>query len=193
MKQLMFSLITIVLSMPAFATIYYVTDGDYFGTKTISGNDELVMTGGGGLTLEGTDNSILYISNTSSPVIDGESGIVNLDMGESSGLYFSGGCVYQLSIGGSATAILTGGDISEIWGYYFLPADDSHITIYCQNDWTYEGGYLSGLWLDGTSFNMKLVTASGFSDLFSNMTIIPEPVSIFLLGLGGLFLRQRRK
>jgi hypothetical protein len=41
-------IMSLVLSVPAFATVYYVTDG-YFGTKTIRNGDSLIMTGGGGI------------------------------------------------------------------------------------------------------------------------------------------------
>jgi hypothetical protein len=140
--------------------------------------------------LTGLNNSILDIRNTSSPVVDGESGIVTMIVANSSKLYFSGGWVSQLYIGGYTTTILSGGQIAEIWGSFLFPADASHIKVICQTNWTYQNGYLSGLWRDNSAFNIKLVTKSG-SDIFSNMTIIPEPATMLLLAVGGLLIRRK--
>jgi hypothetical protein len=188
MKLFITGLLTIVLIVPAFAGYNYTITSGYKGTLWLENNDILLMTGGGINSLTGADNSTLNISNTS-PLAENSGGIWTLDLGGSSQLSFSGGQVYQMTVGGYATAVLSGGRIDEIWGYYFYPANPEHIRVYCQSGWTYQNGYLSGQWLDNSAFNIKLVTKSG-SDVFSNMTIIPEPATMLLLAVGSLLIRK---
>jgi hypothetical protein len=140
----------------------------------------------------GLGNSILDIRNTSSPVAVGESGIADIILGDNSQLYISGGSVAHLNAGSDTTVVLTGGQIDIINGYYGYPIDTSRITVYCQSGWTHQNGYLSGLWLDNSAFHIKLVTQAS-SDVFSNMTIIPEPASLLLLAVGGLLIRKRQQ
>jgi hypothetical protein len=178
-----------MLSASVFAYTYEISSG-YFGDLNLTGNQTLLMTGGG-YTLMGHDNSILDIRNTSSPIVRGESGLGNIILGDNSQLYISGGSVHLLDLFSNTTTTLTGGQIDIINGYYVYPIDTSRITVYCQSGWTYQNSYLSGLWLDNSAFNIKLVTKAS-SDVFSNITIIPEPASLLLLAVGGLLLRHRR-
>ena len=190
MRPFIISLLTAVLSVSVFAGYDYTIVDGIWNNITVSGMQTFLMTGGAIEYLTGKDNSILEIRQTS--FFPGTSaGIISLILSDSSQLDFSGGYVYKFSPSGDAKAILSGGQIDEIWGSYLFPADASHIKVYCQPGWTYSGGYLSGLWLDNSAFNIKLVTKSG-SDIFSNMTIIPEPATLFLLAIGGLLLKRKK-
>jgi hypothetical protein len=194
MKKIVLGLLVLVFAAPSFATIYTINSG-YFGAKTIEYGDTLIMTGGGGYSLRGEDYSILYIKNTSSPVVVGYSGIGSLVMTNHGQLYFSGGDVYQLDMRNYATAILNGGNIDELRGFY-TSADVSHITIVCD---TYQLAYtgslvtnISGTWRNGSEFDIDLKNQSGYTSVFSNITIVPEPATMLLLGAGGLLLRRKR-
>jgi len=137
------------------------------------------------------------IRNTSSPVIAGESGIHDIDVGGTSKLSISGGCVGAIGFFDNAIAILSGGQINGIRSWYSFPANPNHVTLLCNPGYqlTYTGNVvtkISGTWLDGSAFSIKLHNYSGYSDMFSNMTIIPEPATMLLLGLGGIFLRRRK-
>ncbi|GAI39887.1 unnamed protein product, partial [marine sediment metagenome] len=59
----------------------------------------------------------------------------------------------------------------------------------------YTGGQLTGFWADDTPFSIDLfagwMPGDGFYDTYSNIVLVPEPATILLLGLGGLFLRKR--
>ena len=191
MKRFVVGLLAIVLGTPAFATVYYVTDG-YFGTKTIRNYDSLIMTGGGGDLLKGEDYSVLEIQNTS-PYVPHSGGILNLDLSDSSRLYFSGGQVHQFYIDNYATAVLSGGRIDEIWGFQYY-SSPKPIEVICKS-WAYSTTtkYLTGLWGNDSAFSMKLVDQSGYAPVFDNIkfTIIPEPMTLILLSLGGLIIRKK--
>lgn len=190
MRSSIIILIMAVSSVSVFAATQIVTDG-YFSSITIDNNDTLLMTGGGGGSIWGRDNSIIDIRGTSWPYVWGESGIEQIVMNDNSQLYFSGGSLRYLGATGNATVILTGGWIKEINAYYPAPGDLNHITIYCQPGWTYEDYYLSGLWLDGSAFNIKIYS-QGASGILDNLTIIPEPATPMLFGLGGVVMRRKR-
>jgi hypothetical protein len=52
---------------------------------------------------------------------------------------------------------------------------------------------LTGTWEDFSKFNIKLVDYQGYSPTIDNIkfTIIPEPMTLLLIGLGGIMIRRR--
>lgn len=177
-------------SISAFAEIYTITDS-YYDSLTIDDNDTLIMTGGAGGIIWGRNNGVLDIKNTSSPYVYGISGIDTIRLWENSQLYFSGGSLRLLEATDNAAVVLSGGQIGEINAYYPAPGDLNHITIYCQSGWIYQDQHFSGLWLDGSSFNIRLYS-QGSSSVLDNLTIIPEPASLILFAFGGVLIRRKR-
>jgi hypothetical protein len=53
---------------------------------------------------------------------------------------------------------------------------------------------ITGLWKNGTPFSIQFLdqTASGYDPVWKNINVIPEPITLFLFGLGGLLLRQKK-
>jgi len=191
MKAFMSGLLIVVSSVSVSAATYTVTDG-YFNSMTIENDDTLIMTGGGGRLIWGRDNGVLDIRNTSSPYVYGVSGIETIRLWENSHLHFSGGSLRLLETTDNASVVLTGGQIGSINAYYPGPGDLNHITIHCQPDWTYQNSYLSGLWLDNSAFNIRLYS-QGTSGVFDNITFVPEPSTLLLMGLGSFLLHRRRE
>ena len=189
MKRFTALFISLVLSVPAFATDYTITGG-YFGARTISGFDSLIMTGGGD-SLTGEDNSVLDIRNTS-PLVVLSGGLWDVILRDSSHLNFSGGQMSQLNIDDYATAVLSGGLINKIRNYQ--TAYSPHIEVICK-DYLYNATskILTGTWTNNSTFNTQLIDVAGYTPTYNNIefTIIPEPTSLLLLAAGGLLLKRR--
>jgi hypothetical protein len=183
-------LMSVVLSAPGFATIYYVTGG-YFGSKTISGDDELIMTGGGGDSLIGKDYSILKIQNTS-PLVVLSGGLWSLATWNHSQLYLSGGYVNWLDVDDYSKVVLSGGLINKLrneseGGY-------SHVEIICKEySYNTQTKKLTGIWGNDSAFNIQLADLTGYVPTYNilEFTIIPEPMTLLLLSLGGLLIRRK--
>ena len=69
-----------------------------------------------------------------------------------------------------------------------------HITFICDVDSiVLEGNLLTGNWLGNKgSFSIILDDQNGYDSVYSNINFIPEPMSLALLGLGGLLLRRKK-
>lgn len=56
---------------------------------------------------------------------------------------------------------------------------------------------ISGLWEDGTSFDIDFINVGGIfapypTANFVNIVEVPEPTTLVLLGFGGLLLRRKK-
>jgi hypothetical protein len=69
-----------------------------------------------------------------------------------------------------------------------IPAD-RHIQIICKS-WEYDSitTHLTGVWADNSAFSIQLDSFWAYDNM--NFTIVPEPMSLGLLALGGLLVRR---
>jgi len=100
------------------------------------------------------------------------------------------GTMTWLRSGGNSIANLFGGDLDK------LDIGESAILYLCAYDVQYHstGGYWNGGWVDGYYFETDNYFAFDVrnEDVFvSYITIVPEPTTLILFGLGGLFLRKK--
>lgn len=186
---------------------FIVQDGDVFGALTLDEHQSVFIAGGGGDSLSLTEWSTGIIQNTSPYSEYPTGGIREINLMGYSHLDFYGGDVLEIGLGSYSTASLYGGKIQTLSSgqtLYIIGSDpvtgdpifNSHIEMVCR-DWLYNAANkrLTGTWEDFSKFNIQLVdyTQYGYSPTIDNIkfTIIPEPVSLILLGLGGLILRRR--
>jgi hypothetical protein len=123
-----------------------------------------------------------------------EGGVWQIIMGGYTNIVIEGGEIHHLDLLSYAKAQLCGGRI-DILSSTQNATYTKHIEIICR-DWDYSTTtkILTGTWEDYSAFSIHLENASGYSTTFDNIkfTIIPEPATMLLIGLGGLLLRRKR-
>jgi hypothetical protein len=183
-----------------------IQEGDVYDYVHVY-NDAIIDISGGIVTALGAyDSSTINLSGGvldslsateySTINLSGDTQIGGLGNYDSGITNMYGGTVGSMKVGSSNPVNLHGGVISDylkavstvnIYGYGFeydpLAGD-------------YRGGQLTGFWLDDTPFSIDLFgdpggPSSAPIDTYSHIVLIPEPATILLLGLGGLFLRKR--
>jgi hypothetical protein len=175
----------------------FITAGEYEGFVTwTSSNPPLIVEGGGAVSIEVRNSGRLEVRSTSTPVNGNwhTGGITDIGLLGYSHLDYLGGITEEITIASNATANLTGGRIDAITSMQF--AATKHIDLYCQPGWSWVGQKvgITGLWENGIAFNIELINDSDYDPTWMNINVveIPEPVTLTLLGLGGLFLRRTR-
>jgi len=201
-------LISLILSASAVASYTYViTDEMDFFDLTLNSGQSLLMTGGGGGLLDLTWDSHATIQGTApyNQEIFPRGGIERISASSYAHLDFSGGEVYEINMGNSVTAVLSGGEIKRLrtgqtaWQWQYFPEPpvliwNPHVEMIVK-DWDYNttSKILTGIWGNNSLFNIQLVNISGYSPTIDNIkfTIIPEPATLLLLSLGGLIIRKK--
>ena len=121
---------------------------------------------------------------------------------------FPNGTVFSLGASGSGTTYMTGGtteyaragdsSLMHLYGgaisNYLNAWDSATVNIYGY-DFNYDptagawnGGQLTGFWLDHAPFTIDLYDAQ----TYSHITLIPEPNTLIVLALGALFLTRKK-
>jgi len=184
---------TISISQTQAGNIYSgtltVQESDSYSNTLVYNSATVDMTGGDILSLD--------LLNSSTADISGGSITQGLYAWNNSTVNMTDGTIgWNLDASDSSTVNLYGGEITD-WLY---ATDDSVVNIYGYGfsyeseagDWN--GGQLTGYWLDDTPFTIDLLDNIVVdSTYYDHVNLVPEPGSLILIGAGCLFLRGKRK
>lgn len=175
------------------AELITIEAGDNLGSLSVTGDDELLMTGGWGDSISMSGNSLGNIYAT-----DAGKQVVNLSAGSTSTLNIFGGTIGEIELTNSNFTEIKGGNIGTLISVQEVYEDGGtgvHIprTYLYVSEYSYNGNtmLLTGKWQDLTSFSIQLEDKYGITT-FDNLLFIPEPSSLVLLGLASLALRKRK-
>lgn len=189
-RKILFFLSTLLFSFSS-AELIEIGAGDNFGSESLSYGDELLMTGGWGNNISMSGDSLANIYAT-----DPGKQIWNINAGGGSTLNIHGGTVNSVELTNGNFTTIRGGNIGTLisvqengdpGGIGFIPS--THLYV---SEWSYNSDsmVLTGKWQDLTPFLIQLEDKYN-RVTFDNLVFIPEPISLLLLGLGGLFLRKK--
>lgn len=170
----------------------YIISDTYKNEVALENEESLLVIGEGAHRIDAYNYSHIQVIDTS-PLQMHHGGIGFLNLNDNSTLIYQGGQTGELNLYDDATAVLQGGSILYI-GSFQNVSGAAHIEIICQefnhNETT---NLLTGTWVDNTEFSIQLVDIPDYTPAIDNIafTIIPEPVSLLLLGMGGVLLKLK--
>jgi hypothetical protein len=138
------------------------------------------ISGGGPSDISDRDHSVTNFSGTAEAI--------NVNALDSATINITGGTINDLSAYNSGVINIYAGDIFDVWGQ-----DNTAVNIFGHNliktsiGGAYGHGFVKGIYNNQTSFEIDFMG----SDTYSHVNLIPEPITILLLGAGGLFLRKK--
>jgi hypothetical protein len=201
MKKVLFTILVLLTAVTTShaAFTYTYGPGTNFGSMPLNQNESMLVNGGGGGSLDLFYNSYVRIESTPPLGTDygggvWAGGIWEIKTFSSSTLEVLGGEIGVLITNNTASASLYGGKIVTIESHQQAPTgSDKHIDLFCKSHSYNSGnGMLTGVWGDDSAFSIHLVNVGGYTPAIDNINFvtIPEPLTLVLLGLGGLVVRR---
>jgi hypothetical protein len=189
MKKQIVLLTVMLMTHAANAAFDFTLSGTEYNSMVLN-NQSLLVTGGGAGQITALDNSYVEVWGTT-PLAQ-FSGIYSMNLARNSTLNYYGGETGAISIYEQATAVLEGGRIDYIASHQYLGSPHIEMVV---KDYSYNPGtnLLTGIWGDDTAFSIELVDQAGYDPVIDNIafTVVPEPMTLLLFGLGGLVIRRK--
>jgi hypothetical protein len=197
MKKMMIVMVILAAASSVHAAYTYTYGpGQDFASKTLYNSDSVLIAGGQGTTLTLFNSSYARIESTTPLGTNPKGGVWTTEAAGASTLDVFSGEVGEIAVLSNAEVRLYGGRLNYLYSYQQVPTvSDKHIDIFCKSyGYNSTSGILTGTWGDDSAFSIQLVNVSGYTPAIDNInfTIVPEPLSLSLLALGGLLVRRYR-
>ncbi len=180
----------------------FLTEGEYdYAVDWTSYEPALIVDGGGAEWIEVSDFGRIEVISTSTPLGIDIGGIMDIALTDNSQLLFLDGITGEITIGKDATMTLEGGQVNHIRSQQHV-SGTGNITIECQPEWEWlytssDITGISGLWANDDVFTINFFDdGTGYYDPTwenINITEIPEPATLLLLGMGAVAIRRKRR
>lgn len=178
--------------------------GEHTTDGVLGGNETLLVDGGTANRITVYDDSVITVLSTGT--LPGEDyGIEAVNLHDHSHMTFSGGEADRVELDDNSSLLYNGGQINSIMQMHIFSYEPNpipqEIIIECLPGWSWLTDHapysaivgIKGTFLDGTNFN-TMITPSRNLESVPGVTVveIPEPLTLVLLGLGGLQIRKRK-
>jgi len=206
MRRILTVFVLTAFSMPVWGGIQddnRISAGEYVFSLTWRSYDPpLTIDRGGAYEIQVRDNGRLIVQSTSTPLQRYVSGVYDILLFDNSQLLYLDGVTEYISLTQNNSANLKGGNINLIGTLRYATPEfgDENIFIYAQEGWSWiDNDPLKGIkgkWLSsGLDFTIAFDNDNryGTNPVWMSVQVIPEPTTLILLGLGGLFLRRKGK
>jgi hypothetical protein len=131
----------------------------------------------------------MYAGEHSTINFSGTAEVLNAHALNDSRINITGGTIRWLDAGNEGTINIYGGDITEVWTHEnaFINIFGHHDLMKISSGGMNGFGFVQGYYNDLSWFRFDFSSA----ETYSHINLIPEPATILLLVVGGLFLRKK--
>jgi hypothetical protein len=197
-----FAMVVVVIAIGTAASgayTYTVGPGELTNPMSLHDDESMLMQGGWGVTLNMFDWSSIRIESTT-PLGYMTGGLWEMYMSSYSSATIVGGEINGINVSQHSHLTMSGGTLNSIHGTLYWPVPtapaDKYIQFICKS-YLYNSATnrLTGVWGNDSTFAINLYDTPNFPTTFEsiNFTIVPEPLSLGLLALGGLLVRRYRR
>ena len=195
MKSAILIMVLLLVSVVTAGYDYVVESGDDLDRISVNADESLLMTGGQVTRINSDDKCTMRIEGTDPLISEGNGGIWVLGFHGGGSLEILGGEIHEVSIGPTEGPVTISRCRIDIISSFIGPGAGKSVEFICR-DWDYDFDTykLTGKWDDYSTFDIRLWNVGGMQPVIEaiNFTIVPEPITLAMLAIGGLMTLRKK-